>query len=116
MKLINRRKRVFDFGFWGFTSIALLLIILIVPEYAQARNPYRKAFFQAYPSAKNSVLDDVPSHSGHCGVCHYDFGGGGLKNAFGTAVEATDCSKTAILGLGSSDSDGDGFPDDALLL
>jgi len=87
----------------------MLLTIWLTGGEAQARNPYRKAFFQAYPSAKGSVLDDVPSHSGHCGVCHYDFGGSGPKNPYGTAVEGTDRSKAAILGLGGFDSDGDGF-------
>jgi hypothetical protein len=77
---------------------------------AHARNPYRKAFFQAYPQAKNSVLDDVPSHAGHCGVCHYDFSGGGTRNLYGQAVEATPNRDQAdILGLDGLDSDGDGF-------
>jgi hypothetical protein len=77
-----------------------------------ARNPYRKTFFQVYPSANNTVLDSVPSHSSHCGVCHYDFGGGGTRNPYGLAVEATDRSKQAISGLGGDDSDGDGFSND----
>ncbi len=51
----------------------------------------------------------MPSHSGHCGVCHYDFGGSGPKNPFGIAVEGTDRSKDAILGLGGFDPDDDGF-------
>ncbi|HUT30497.1 MAG TPA: multiheme c-type cytochrome [Sedimentisphaerales bacterium] len=77
---------------------------------AHARNPYRKAFFQAYPQAKNSVLDDVPSHAGHCGVCHYDFSGGGTRNLYGLAVEATPNRDQAdILSLDGLDSDGDGF-------
>jgi hypothetical protein len=59
-----------------------------------------------------SVLDDVPSNPGHCGVCHYDFDGSGLKNPFGLAVEATDRSEAAILALGSLDSDGDGYSND----
>jgi hypothetical protein len=86
-----------------------LLAVCITADHAHARNPYRKAFFQAYPSAKGSVLDDVPSHAGHCGVCHYDFGGSGPKNPYGEAVAATDRSKTAILSLGGFDSDSDGF-------
>jgi hypothetical protein len=86
-----------------------VVVICITAENTAARNPYRKAFFQAYPEAKNSVLDNVPSHSGHCGVCHYDFGGSGPKNPYGVAVEGTDRSKEAILGLGGFDSDGDGF-------
>ena len=102
----NPRPRQNCFLKW---LILVLLVICANAERTQARNPYRKTFFQAYPSAKNSVLDDVPSHSGHCGVCHYDFGGGGLKNPYGVAVDATDRSKDAMLGLGVDDSDGDGF-------
>jgi len=92
----------------GLICISVILVAILAGP-SLARNPYRKAFFQAYPSARGSVLDDAPSHSGHCGVCHYDFGGGGPKNAFGIAVEATDRSKDAILGLGGFDPDGDGF-------
>lgn len=105
----STRKKMYRPGFFGWTTLIILLAIFITVEPAQARNPYRKAFFQAYPSAKGSVLDDVPSHSGHCGVCHYDFGGSGPKNPYGVAVEGTDRSKEAILGLGGFDSDGDGF-------
>ncbi|MFZ9012300.1 MAG: Ig-like domain-containing protein, partial [Anaerohalosphaeraceae bacterium] len=54
----------------------------------------------------------MPSNPGHCGVCHYDFDGSGLKNPFGLAVEATDRSEAAILALGSLDSDGDGYSND----
>ncbi|HUU82699.1 MAG TPA: Ig-like domain-containing protein [Phycisphaerae bacterium] len=87
---------------------ALLILCCLTPQ-AQARNPYRGNFFDAYPSAVGSVLDDVPSQAGHCGVCHFDFGGGGTRNPFGLAVEATDRSVAAILGLDGLDSDGDGF-------
>ena len=79
---------------------------------AHARKPYRNNFFDAYPSAVGSVLDDVPSSASDCGVCHYDFEGGGLKNPYGLAVEATDRSVSAILGLGGLDSDGDGYSND----
>ncbi len=79
---------------------------------AEARKPYRDNFFTAYPSATGTVLDTVPSHPNHCGVCHYDFGGGGPRNLYGQAVEATDRSVAAILGLGGLDSDGDGFTND----
>ncbi|MHC4395665.1 MAG: multiheme c-type cytochrome [Planctomycetota bacterium] len=92
----------------GWMSL-ILLAVCITAEPTQARNPYRKAFFQAYPTAKGTQLDDVLSSPGHCGVCHYDFSGSGLKNPYGVAVEATDRSKEAILGLGDLDSDGDGF-------
>ena len=77
---------------------------------ADARNPFLKEFFKAYPSAKNSVLDTVPSNSGHCGVCHFDFSGGGPRNPYGLAVEGTpNRNKDDILSLGALDSDGDGF-------
>jgi hypothetical protein len=75
---------------------------------AQARNPIRGNFFDAYPSAVGTVLDTVPSFPNHCGVCHYDFSGGGARNPYGLAVEATDTSVAAILSLGGVDSDGDG--------
>ena len=94
----------------GYRLALILLTVCIAYTPAHARNPYRKAFFQAYPQAKGSVLDNVPSHAGHCGVCHYDFGGGGTRNPYGLSVEATtNRDKDDILGLGGADSDGDGF-------
>ncbi|MHC5077043.1 MAG: hypothetical protein ACYTFM_11530 [Planctomycetota bacterium] len=93
-------------------TIILIITIFLVCSISLARTPIRKAFFQAYPTAKNSVLDDVASHAGHCGVCHYDFGGSGPKNPYGEAVAATDRSKDGILGIGGDDSDGDGFTND----
>jgi hypothetical protein len=91
-------------------GIFLLSVCLVFT--AHARKPYRTNFFNAYPNAVGSVLDDVPSNPGHCGVCHYDFAGSGPKNPFGEAVFATDRSEAAILALGSLDSDGDGFSND----
>ena len=79
---------------------------------AEAKNPYRKDFFKAYPQAKGTRLDTLPSSGEHCGVCHYDFTGAGPRNAYGLAVEQTDKSVAAILGLGSLDSDADGFSND----
>ncbi|MBN2269844.1 MAG: hypothetical protein JXN61_04475 [Sedimentisphaerales bacterium] len=88
----------------------IFLVVCMTCLPAHARNPYRKVFFQAYPQARGSVLDDVPSHAGHCGVCHYDFGGGGPRNPYGSDVEATaNRDKDDILGLADTDSDGDGF-------
>jgi hypothetical protein len=73
----------------AFCLTLILLAICLTPQSTQARNPYRKAFFKVYPQAKNSVLDTVPSHAGHCGLCHYDFSGGGTRNPYGLDVEAT---------------------------
>ncbi|MHC5173941.1 MAG: Ig-like domain-containing protein [Planctomycetota bacterium] len=88
------------------------LAVICVTSTVHARKPYRTNFFNAYPNAVGSVLDDVSSNPGHCGVCHYDFDGSGLRNPFGEAVFATDRSEAAILALGSLDSDGDGFSND----
>jgi len=92
----------------GLSLIAFVLLLVFVAD-AFGRNPYRRNFFDAYPSAVGTVLDDVSSSAGHCGVCHYDFSGGGARNPYGLAVEGTDRSVSAIAGLGASDSDSDGF-------
>ena len=91
---------------------AVATVVQISAERAEARNPYRSNFFDAYPSAVGTAIETVPSHPTHCGVCHFDFGGGGTRNPYGLAVEATDRSTAAILGLGGLDSDGDGFSND----
>ncbi len=104
----TRKTKVVSFKF--LIALIFALTILITTEQVRARNPYRKAFFQAYPQAKGSVLDNVPSHAGHCGVCHFDFSGGGTRNPYGLSVEATpNRDKDDILGLGGTDSDSDGF-------
>lgn len=92
--------------------VAIVFVSYFFVFSAQARNPIRKNFFNAYPSANGTVLDSVPSHAGHCGVCHYDFAGGGARNLYGQAVEASDQSEAAILALGTLDSDGDGYSND----
>lgn len=97
-------------------SLPLLLGALLIASDASARNPYRRNFFDAFPQAVGSRLDNLPSHTQHCGVCHYDFSGGGPRNPFGLAVEATDRSVAAILSLGPVDSDGDGFANENEIL
>ncbi|MBI5863218.1 MAG: hypothetical protein HZB38_01640 [Planctomycetes bacterium] len=63
------------------------LAAAIVHE-ALARNTYRREFFDAYPQATNTRLDRIGGTQ-HCGVCHYDFNGGGTLNPYGLAVQAT---------------------------
>jgi hypothetical protein len=111
MILLNANRKTRSNATFIYT-ILILFALLILADKTHARNPYRKTFFQAYPSAKGTALDDVPSHSGHCGVCHYDFGGSGPKNPYGVAVEATDRKKQAMLDLGVFDSDSDSFTND----
>jgi hypothetical protein len=93
-------------------TAAVSIVLLVAVGQVQARNNIRSNFFDAYPSAVDSRLDSVPSHSGHCGVCHFDFSGGGTRNPYGLAVGETDFSSEAILALGGLDSDGDGFSND----
>jgi hypothetical protein len=97
-------------------AVLLLLLLLIQPAALQARPNIRDAFFAAYPSAVGSVLDGVPSHMGHCGVCHFDFSGGGTKNFYGNAILNTGQAlnnatgrSNAIWMIRGLDSDSDGF-------
>ena len=97
--------------------IALVAVTLLLPFSSLAKKPIRTAFFDAYPSAlanDGNPLSDVASSSDHCGVCHYDFDGGGTRNPYGAAVEAQRASNgndsvAAFLAIESSDSDGDGY-------
>jgi hypothetical protein len=90
------------------------LAVLLVAQWAFARNPIRNAFFNVYTAAQNTQLDDLPSNAGHCGVCHYDFDGGGPRNPYGLAVEVARNSglyagdEEAIMSIENVDSDGDG--------
>jgi len=78
-----------------------------------ARNPIRGDFFDAYPNAVGTQLDALPSDSKHCGVCHFDFGGGGPRNPYGLGIEVglgNGLTNTqAILAIEGDDSDADGF-------
>jgi hypothetical protein len=93
----------------------LALSLTLIPDPAAARNPYRRAFFNVYSSANNTVLDDVPSNAGHCGVCHFDFDGSAQRNPYGLAVEVGINSgqfastEDVIISLDGLDSDNDGY-------
>jgi len=90
------------------------LALLCIASIADARNPIRRDFFDVYPSAAGSRLDDLPSAPGHCGVCHFEFGGGGARNAYGLAVEVAlgqyGTNEAAIIAVENLDSDNDGYP------
>lgn len=70
-------------------SVVFLLLLVFSASALFARNPIRRAFFNdAYPSsAPGTKLDDLPSNAGHCGVCHFDFDGGGPRNPYGLSIE-----------------------------
>jgi hypothetical protein len=100
----------------GAMALALFVLLALAASDAAARNPIRNAFFDAYPQVEGTRLDDLPGMSKHCGVCHYDFAGGGARNPYGVAIEGTDQSPGAIFALGSIDSDGDGFTNETEIL
>ncbi len=93
-------------------SVPLLLVSAV---YGRAN--IRDAFFSAYPGAVGSKLDSVPSHPTHCGVCHYDFGGGGTRNPYGVRLGQVlpnfqnnpNGRRQAVLSIQNEDSDADGF-------
>lgn len=104
---------------FGLVSFALFFsaLVLLPIGSAQARNPIRQSFFNAYPAAVGSRLDNLPSISGHCGVCHYQFTGAGPRNLYGQRVEQalpnfpnTDAGRQqALHSIEALDSDLDGY-------
>jgi len=99
----------------GVTAVvtASMLLILLCPEWSPARNPIRADFFDIYPVAVDTQLDDLPSNAKHCGVCHFDFDGGGPRNPYGLGIEVGRnnglSDPDAILAVENDDSDGDGY-------
>jgi hypothetical protein len=98
------------------TGLALGLLLAGATS-ALARPKIRESFFTAYPTAVGTRLDNVPSNPGHCGVCHYDFNGGGTRNPFGSRLESAGigscttvaCRTAIILGAANEDADADGY-------
>ncbi len=98
-------------------SVFLVAAILVAGKPADARQNIRSAFFDAYPSAVGTAIETLPSHTEHCGVCHYDFAGGGARNPYGLTIEAALPSfpsnpngrRQAIQSVETQDADGDGF-------
>jgi len=93
--------------------IAVTLMITILAFSAQARPPIRRAFFDNYPEAVGTWIDDLPSNSGHCGVCHFDFNGGGPRNPYGLSIEVGLgnglSNLEAVQAVDGLDADADGF-------
>ena len=86
-----------------FCLLGIALIVICVTSTVHARNKIKSNFLDAYTDADGTVLTTVLSKTDHCGICHFDFDGGGLKNDYGLAVGATDQSTAAILGLDGED-------------
>ncbi len=91
----------------------LILALGLAWSTADAKNPIRRDFFSTYPAADGTALGSLPSNSEHCGMCHFDFNGGGDRNDYGARVEQLraqgSSSVDAFLAIEAEDSDGDGF-------
>ena len=94
-------------------TLGTFLFAVLIPATAEARNPIRRDFFNTYSQVEGSQLDDLPSNGGHCGVCHFDFDGGGPRNPYGLAIEIRIAGGmdelVAIQEIEGLDSDNDGF-------
>lgn len=95
-------------------SAIVILGLAVAPAFARA--PIRSSFFTAYPAAVGTQLDNLPNKAGHCGVCHYDFNGGGTRNPYGLAIETAGYAlnqeagrSNAIWTARTSIGDNDGF-------
>ena len=95
------------------TAVVSVVCVLFAATATTARNPIRNAFFGVYPNAEGTQLDDLPSNAGHCGVCHFDFDGGGPRNPYGLSIEVginNGLSNTdAVLAVDGNDADSDGY-------
>ncbi|UCE03172.1 MAG: T9SS type A sorting domain-containing protein [Candidatus Latescibacterota bacterium] len=93
--------------------LAVAIVVTMLASIVHARPSIRRDFFDIYTNAVGTQLDDLPSSSRHCGVCHFDFSGGGPRNPYGFDIQvgingglsATD----AILAIEGDDSDNDGY-------
>ena len=93
------------------------LFVACLNETAEARQNIRSAFFDVYPDAAGTTIETVPSQPNHCGVCHYEFTGGGPRNPYGALLEAAlpdfpsnpNGRRQAVLSIENQDPDGDGF-------
>lgn len=97
-----------------FPIVFAALVLYLVPgPCLRARRPIRSDFFSVYPQAVGTQLDDLPGNRSHCGVCHFDFDGGGQRNPYGLGIEVglnNGLTNTeAILAQDGADSDGDGY-------
>jgi hypothetical protein len=97
------------FQLFSRPGAVLFLLLLFTANVSHAKPPIRAAFFSVYPGAVGSRLDNLPSNPGHCGVCHFDFDGGGTRNPYGAAVEINGGNSNAVWLVRALDSDGDGF-------
>lgn len=97
-------------------ALALAGALALAPSLL-ARPTIRSSFFNVYQDAAGTRLSDLDSHPGHCGVCHYDFNGGGPRNPYGVRLGEVignyannDAGRQqAMHFIENEDPDGDGF-------
>ena len=93
--------------------LAAIACLVVSTTTVSARNNIRNTFFDVYPAAEGTQLDDLPSNAGHCGVCHFDFDGGGPRNPYGLGIEVGLgnglSNLEAILAVDGQDADSDGY-------
>jgi hypothetical protein len=102
-----------------FSHVVVIAICLlaIFADSLFGRANIRDAFFAEYPGASTSTIATVPSAVDHCGVCHYDFGGGGTRNPYGVLLQSALGSfpnnpngrQQAVQSIENDDPDNDGF-------
>ena len=99
-----------------FVGVVLVTIAGLVGT-VHARSNIRSAFFAEYPNAVGTTIETVPSQPNHCGVCHYDFAGTGLRNPYGVRLGEVlgdfgnneNGKRQAIRSIENEDPDLDGY-------
>jgi len=91
----------FALFFYKVIGYAFIIGMAFYGHASYAYNFYLDSFNSSYGTA-GSRLDN-------CGLCHFNFSGGGLRTPYGEDYRNNSYSITAI---GSLDSDGDGFSND----
>ena len=93
-------------------ALTLLLLVTSIFTDASAKNPYRSDFFGYYPTADGTTIAEIDG-TRHCGVCHFDFNGGGPRNPYGFQIETARnnglTNEQAFAAIEDDDTDGDGF-------
>ncbi len=114
--MVAQKGTSFHVSFFPVLMLAGLILVCSADE-VRARKNLRSAFFDVYPAAVGTTIDTVPSHVDHCGLCHYDFAGGGTRNSYGLALEAIlndfpsnpNGRRSAVQSIENDDADSDGF-------
>jgi hypothetical protein len=100
----------------SFLPYPIMAVLILAPTLLWARPTIRTSFFNVYPELYNTRLRVLPSNADHCGACHFDFNGAGLKNGYGTRIGAllssypnTDAGRQQLIrAIENEDSDTDG--------